>query len=45
MKELAFVLLFGQDGLCDLALIYSMNKLGEKKNDGNRQTLDVSIII
>lgn len=31
MKELAFVLLFGQDGLCDLALIYSMNKLGEKK--------------
>lgn len=46
MKELAFVLLFGQDRLCDLALIYSMNKLGEKKkNYGNRQTLDVSIII
>lgn len=31
MKELAFVLLFGQDRLCDLALIYSMNKLGENK--------------
>ena len=41
--------LFGQYGLCDSTLVYSMNKLGgnDKKNNNNdnRQIFDASTII
>ena len=41
--------LFGQYGLCDSTLVYSMNTLGgndnNNNNNGNRQIFDASTII